>query len=69
MPELSGSELAKRLTAERPEMRVLYISGYTEAAVLQHGVIDVAACFLQKPFTLKALVTKMRHLMPAPAPA
>jgi hypothetical protein len=50
-------------------MRVLYISGYTEAAVLQHGVIDVAACFLQKPFTLKALVTKMRHLMPAPAPA
>ena len=63
MPELGGSELAKLLTIERPEIRVLFISGYTESAVLQHGVIDVATCFLQKPFSLKALVTKIRNLL------
>ena len=68
MPELGGSELAKLLTIERPEIRVLFISGYTESAVLQHGVIDVATCFLQKPFSLKALVTKIRNLLAASAP-
>ena len=68
MPKLSGPLLAERLSAERPRMKVLFISGYAENTVLRHGTIDVTAHFLAKPFCLKALARKIREVLENPAP-
>jgi PAS domain S-box-containing protein len=64
MPGMSGAELAKRVRELRPGTAVLYISGYTESTVVQHG-IDAASGFLQKPFTLSALGQKVREVLGA----
>ncbi|HEX8138035.1 MAG TPA: response regulator [Pyrinomonadaceae bacterium] len=63
MPELSGRELAERLTARCDEIKVLYMSGYTDDAVVRHGVLEEGAFFLQKPFTLDALTRKVRAVL------
>ena len=63
MPHMSGHELAMRLRARRPAMRVLYLSGYTDEAIAHHGIVDVDAAFLQKPFTRVALATKVREVL------
>jgi PAS domain S-box-containing protein len=63
MPKISGPILAKRLSAERPRMKVLFVSGYAEKTVLQHGKVDVTAHFLQKPFCLKELARKVREVL------
>ena len=63
MPNMSGHELAMRLKARRPGLRVLYLSGYTDEAIAHHGVIGLDASFLQKPFTRAALATKMRDVL------
>jgi CheY-like chemotaxis protein len=47
---MSGRELADRLTPLHPEMKILYMSGYTEDALVQHGVAELSVAFLQKPF-------------------
>ena len=63
MPRMGGAKLAEQLSTERPEMKVLFVSGYAESTVLQHGAIDMAGQFLQKPFTLKSLARKIREVL------
>ena len=63
MPKMGGSGLAEQLAAERPRVRFLFVSGYAENTVLQQGKIDIATCFLQKPFSLATLAGKIRQLL------
>jgi two-component system cell cycle sensor histidine kinase/response regulator CckA len=65
MPKMAGPKLAALLAHERPEMKVLFVSGYAEKTVLQHGNIDVTTAFLQKPFSLKMLARKVREVLEA----
>jgi CheY-like chemotaxis protein len=63
MPQMSGKELAKRLTASCPKLRVLYMSGYTDDAVVRHGILEAGLPFLQKPFMPAALARKVREVL------
>jgi YesN/AraC family two-component response regulator len=63
MPRLSGRELAARISSERPGMKVLFISGYTDDSVFRHGVLEGGAPFLQKPFNLRVLAGKVREVL------
>ena len=66
MPQMSGSELAQRLQPVRPDMKVLYMSGYTDDAAVRHGVLGAGMAFLSKPFTPDALALKVREVLDAP---
>jgi DNA-binding response OmpR family regulator len=69
MPFMSGRELARRLSDLRPEMKVLYMSGYTEGSVAKSGMLEAdEKDFIQKPFSAGALVRKIRSLLDAPVP-
>jgi two-component system cell cycle sensor histidine kinase/response regulator CckA len=65
MPNMGGAKLAEHLTLERPQMKVLYVSGYAENTILQHGTIELTANFLQKPFTLRSLGRKISEVLQA----
>jgi CheY-like chemotaxis protein len=66
MPQMSGRELAQRLQPLRPDMKVLYMSGYTDDAIVRHGVLGAGMAFLSKPFTPDALALKVSEVLDTP---
>ncbi|PYO40978.1 MAG: hybrid sensor histidine kinase/response regulator [Gemmatimonadetes bacterium] len=65
MPDMNGRELSRRFTEARPNLRTLYLSGYTDDAMLHRGVLQEGVAFLQKPFSLGALARKVRDVIEA----
>ncbi|HWK29899.1 MAG TPA: response regulator [Solirubrobacter sp.] len=66
MPGVNGSDLARRLTALAPAMRVLFMSGYSDEAVHRHGELSGSEAFLEKPFTERGLTRKVREVLDSP---
>ncbi len=66
MPEVGGPELAGQLVCLHPEMKVLFLSGYTDDAILRHGILQEKVNFLQKPYSVAALAHKVREVLDSP---
>ena len=65
LPGPSGRELARRLAVARPDTKVVYVSGYTDDAIVHHGMLEPGLNFLQKPFTPATLARKVRDVLDA----
>ena len=65
LPRMSGRKVAEHLASLRPGMKVLYMSGYTDDAIVRHGVLEASTAFLQKPFTPASLARKVREVLDA----
>ena len=65
MPGATGREVAEKLAERHPEVRILFVSGYTDDAVVRHGVLHETMNFLQKPFTPAGLARKVREVLDA----
>ncbi len=63
MPGMNGTQLFQTLSKTRPELRVLFMSGYTDAAVARDGLMDSGHHFLQKPFSVLSLARKIREVL------
>ncbi|MEW6666533.1 MAG: response regulator, partial [Thermodesulfobacteriota bacterium] len=63
MPGMSGSDLVEELKGTRPGLKILFMSGYTEDAIVHHGVLDEGVAFIEKPFTPKGLARKVREAL------
>jgi DNA-binding NtrC family response regulator len=63
MPNMSGPELTKRLAERRPSLKVIYMSGYTDETIVQHGILQPGVEFIHKPFTGETLDRKIRHVL------
>lgn len=68
MPKLSGRKLSERVSMLRPSTKVLFMSGYTNDSVVNHGILDGAAWFIQKPFALESLVKRVREVLDSDEP-
>jgi two-component system cell cycle sensor histidine kinase/response regulator CckA len=66
MPQMSGPELAQELSALRPGMKILFMSGYSGNAITRHGVLSEGVMFLQKPFTPASVTHTVREVLSAP---
>jgi len=66
MPHMNGGQLAERLALQRPEIKILYISGYTDHVIIHTGKLEPGRAFLQKPFTSGTLARKVRQVLDAP---
>jgi two-component system cell cycle sensor histidine kinase/response regulator CckA len=66
MPGLSGADLTQQLIEQRPALKVIYMSGYTEDAIVHHGVLNPGIAFLHKPFTSETLAKKIREVLDRP---
>jgi FixJ family two-component response regulator len=69
MPHMSGKTLAKRIQSLHPASQVLFISGYTDNAIVHHGQLDPGTVLLQKPFSPAALARKVREVLDSRRPA
>ena len=69
MPEMGGAELARRMTEQRPETKVLYVSGYTNDEVVRRGIRNLGPIFVQKPFTPEDLMLRVRGVLDSTAAA
>jgi two-component system cell cycle sensor histidine kinase/response regulator CckA len=69
MPKMNGRQLAEQVARIRPSVKLLYVSGYTSNAIVHYGVLDAGLWFLPKPFSLSALVAKVREVLDAPGDA
>jgi len=69
MPGIGGRVLADRLRVDDPLLKVLYLSGYTDEAMLRHGILPSGTQFLQKPFALEALAKTVRLILDEPQSA
>jgi DNA-binding NarL/FixJ family response regulator len=65
---MSGPELARRLSKDRPDMKVLCMSGYTDDGVVRHGILEATVAYLQKPLTTDALARKVREVLDGARP-
>jgi response regulator RpfG family c-di-GMP phosphodiesterase len=63
MPQMGGKELSEKLKLLRPDIRVLYTSGYADNAIVHHGILESGAYFLQKPFSPQSLSQKVREVL------
>jgi CheY-like chemotaxis protein len=63
MPGIGGRELAERVVQIRPGIKILYMTGYTDRAIVHHGILETDAVLLQKPFTLATLASKLREIL------
>ena len=66
MPGMNGRELAQELARRKLVKRTLYMSGYTDEAIVQHGVLEPGIAFIYKPFTVEALTLKLREVLDSP---
>ena len=63
MPQMGGRELAEKLRSRLPDIKILFTSGYTDDAVVRHGVIEADTNFIQKPFSPDKLAEKIREIL------
>jgi len=69
MPGMSGPDLAARVMVACPQIKVLYASGYTDGAIVDHGALVKGVQFIGKPYTITGLTHKVREVLDAPAQA
>ena len=66
MPAMNGRQLYESLVVVRPDLKVLYMSGYTDNIIVHHGVLDEGVNFLQKPFTIRNLTERVSRVLQHP---